>query len=310
MMALAAFLSLLFLLCPGTAAGTGHGSPFTLTIQEKRSEEIVTPGADSTVPADFETNSSVYGRFIVADGQPGILHAFTDSITIAAMQPFPFETFMSRDTIYYKAEGRPNLIGKRIDAITDSMLQCVFDEPSLAISSISGSGAGPAGERGENAMVQPRSISHRKPDCGSGEYSRLDLPVSLGFFFAGIPRADAGKDFIWKERKPLPSYSGLRFSPELVVALRIVEVARETVTLVVNADTTFTDLRLTMPSGEEIDLLSNRIHIGGTIVIDPATGIATTGELRIEEEISYLRPRMSTLPASKRCSYLLRLKAR
>jgi hypothetical protein len=307
MMLSSSLLPLFFLLLSAGERPARMERPFSLTIQEKRFEEVVTPGADSTVPADFETDSSVWGRITVPDTPSGTVHTFTDSIAIATTQPFPFETFMSRDTLYYRAEGKPNIIGKRIDAITDSMLACVFEGPSLEISAVTGERAALDARDGAGSIV-PRAISHIKPDCKSGEYSRLRLPLSLGFFFIGMPRPGTDSGYIWEELKPLPSYSGLLFFPDLVISLRIVRVTDEAVTVVLSSDTTFTTRKLTMPSGEQIDLLEDGIHIGGTVILDPSSGVPTTGELRIDETISYLRPRLSTLPASKRCSYLLRLK--
>lgn len=310
MMLYTALVPLFFLFSVGEPPpATTDLCSFTLTIEEKRFEEAVTPGASSTVPANIETNSAVHGRIIMPEKPLDILYTCTDSIMIATTQPFPFETFMSRDTLYYRAEGRPNLIGRQIDATIDSMLQCIFEGPSLKISSAPGEPGVSAGGSDSGAIV-PRSISHQKPDCRSGAYSRLNLPLSLGFFFTGIPQPGTGTDFSWEERKSLPSFSGLQFFPELLLSLRIVKVTDEAITVVLRADTTFENQQLIMPSGEEIDLLEDRIHIGGTIVIDPANGVVSTGELRIDELISYLRPRLSTLPASKRCSYLLRLKIR
>lgn len=304
-------LLFLFLLSGGEPSACGGGTirSFTFTIQEHRYEEVVTPGARETVPAEFQTESTVSGHFSMQESSPGTLFACIDSIMISNTQPFPFETFMSLDTLYYRAENKPNIIGKRIDAITDSMLHCVFDGPSLKISTNSPASGRPGGETAAGPPL-PRTVTHQKPDCGSGEYSRLNLPVSLGFFFTALPGETAGRGFAWNERKALPSYSGLQYHPDLGISLRIVERRENSVTIVLNTDTTVTNQRLTMPRGETIDLLQDRIHLGGTVIVDADSGIVITGELRIEEEISYLRARLSTVPASKRCSYLLRLKTR
>jgi hypothetical protein len=298
----------LFLLTAGEApADSADQRVFTLTIQEKRSEQVVTPGESSTVPAEFETNSMLHGRIIVPDQTLAPLAACTDSIRIATSMPFPFESFLSRDTLYYRAEGKPTVINKQIDAVIDSMLRCVFEGPALLISMREKSESS-FSDRRTGEAPRARTVTDQKPECGSGEYSRLNLPVSLGFFFPHLPRPV--NDYRWRQRKTLPSFSGLHFFPEIEISLRIVKVEGAELTVVFTADTTFEDLRLTMPSGEEIDLLEDAIHIGGTFFIDSHSGVTVKGELRIDEEITYLRPRVSTMPASKDCSYLLRLKTR
>ncbi len=306
----AAFFSILMLLFGlgdiSAAAGTRLG--FTFSIHEKRNERVVTPGADAAVPADFETDITLFGRIAAPGGQAaGGTATFNDSIRFSTTLPFPFESFMSRDTFYFNAEGKPAVVSTGAGEHYDSMLACVFEGPALEIAVRPDSPDSLAPQENSSAP-RPPAIRNLKPDCGSGGYSRIDLPVSLGFFFMGTPANSPVKDYTWREVKTLPSFSGMGFHPDIAVPMRIVALDSDRITAVFSADTVVEDVSKTMPNGETIDILEYRIHIGGTLVVDRSDGVPRGGEVRIEEEISYLRRRVSSLVASKSCSSLLRLK--
>jgi hypothetical protein len=215
---------------------------------------------------------------------------------------------MSRNSFIFHAEGKPAVVSTGGESPYDTMLACVFDGPALEI-------ANPP-EKFDSAVmsedlpgVRSPAIRNLKPDCGSGGYARMNLPVSLGFFFVRPPAPqDEAGDMQWRELKTLPSFSGLGFNPDLAIPLRIVALDSGRLTAVFSADTTFEDVRQTLPNGETIDILAYRIHIGGTLFVAYPGGTPRGGEARIEEEISYLRPRVSMVAATKSCSSVLRLK--
>jgi hypothetical protein len=172
------------------------------------------------------------------------------------------------------------------------MLVCLFDGPALTI---------------QFRPIPPyRHIQHLKVACNSGQYDRLDLPYSLAIFFADLPAASMDLDFQWVEEKVCPSYSGLRFHPALRIAGRIVQKSGGLATAVLSADSTYQDQKLTMPNGENIVILRDDVHLGGTLIMDVNTGFPVKGEVRVKETIQHVRPRLSNHVLEKECEYVLR----
>ena len=67
-------------------------------------------------------------------------------------------------------------------------------------------------------------------------------------------------------------------------------------------DTTLTHIRTTLPSGEAVDIISDRIRIRGSL--GPCRGLHLfhEGKIEIEEEIRYVRPALDSSVLGKRCN--------
>jgi hypothetical protein len=199
---------------------------------------------------------------------------------------------MSADTMYYDArEGRSIVDRKQIDKY-DVMLACVFSGPALR-----------AVYRQTGALD---SINHLKDQCESGQYDRVNLPVTLGIFLPDSAALRGEENGRWVERRELPSFSGVGFHPRLDFAYRIVKIEDETRTIVVSADSTVRDHHIRMKNGEEAVILSDRLRAGGTLVTNASLGISQSGEIRIKETMELLRPKAGHAVIKKTCEYTIR----
>jgi hypothetical protein len=299
---------MVLLLGAPSARGAKSGAEttrFSLTITDERIENRIAGHAPSTVEVAFRNEVTLYGRLAVSPDDSTItVVAYNDSIRFERLAPMPFESFMSRDTMYHSTKAGPKVSDTGRVALYDSMLACIFEGPSLEISL--GRPARIPGGEGRDRLFRAE-IEDRKPDCPSGEYGMIDPPVSLGAFFAS-PWHVVGRDGIrWRSIVKLPGYSSLRFRPEIAVSWRTVR-ARGELAAVVTADTIITDVRLKMPNGETFVIIEDKIHVGGTFFLVEGKVIPAKAELRIEEQIKLLRPDISNLVGTKSCSYVLRFR--
>jgi hypothetical protein len=283
--------------------------PFSISIHEEREEQRIEPLSDSTVPVSFETDVVLYGRIgYREEATPHIFVTFNDSIRFKTKQPFPFESFMSRDTMYSEAEIGPKVSQKNEPARYDSTLACIFSGPALEITRTA-----PTQTQDGRRITSGGGVQYiatdLKGECGSGQYAHIKAAVSLGVFFVATPVGQMHRGSSWRVTKIIPSFSGLHFYPEIPISFKAVATESSRLTVVFTADTTLEDISETLPNGRVISILEDRIHVGGTFVLNRETGLTEKGECRVEENISFLRPDVSNRIGTKNCNYILRLKS-
>jgi len=230
------------------------------------------PGGGGSPAATVDSEITLYGRTMAESGS---VTFFADSLRFDGRRPFAIQTFMSADTIYYQAAGGGSEIDHR-DSELDSMLTCVFTGAALRVDLA--------------ADGTPISTTHPNERCRSGEYGRLNAPVTLCAFFARRENSGAVR---WREVRPVPSFSGLGFYPEIEWLYREVETADGEATITIAADSTIENHETRMPNGEEVVIQRDRIRLGGTLVIDRSTGLPKRGDLRVWESMT-LSPRDGT----------------
>jgi hypothetical protein len=266
---------------------------FSLTFKDYRQEDRATFEDSDPMSIEFESEFQLFGRLSENPIENTFMYTvFNDSLLYRSVQPLRFITFMSGDTIHYTSQEGPDFINRSYSEAHDSMLACLFGGPALTIGK---SSTGPGIE-----------LTPVNQDCRSGEYKRLDPAGAIGLFFTGAQPADLKKGYRWQEYKFWPGYSGLGFRPLLRLSGRIVMIEGCQATAVLSVDTTCSNVQSKLPNGENTTILSESIQIGGTLVLDTKTGCPLRGEVRIEETVSYFRPRVSEQVLEKEGSYILR----
>ena len=74
------------------------------------------------------------------------------------------------------------------------------------------------------------------------------------------------------------------------------------VSLEIACDTTLTHVRTIMPNGETADIIADRIRVRGFVRQWRDVPSFYQGEIKIEEDIRYVRPRLGTSVLNKQCS--------
>ncbi|MFH1756351.1 MAG: hypothetical protein ABIA59_11685 [Candidatus Latescibacterota bacterium] len=244
---------------------------------------------------EFQSELVLYGRLDSEAGDDSVCSiAFNDSIQYKSITPYPFDTFMSRDTLYYSSDAGPNVVSRGHSALFDTMLACLFTGPALHLSFHKNS--------------QSYEVTHNKEDCESGEYTRLDLPYALGIFFADAWIASVTQGSRWAGVKTIPRYSGMGHRPAIRIQTRIVQVKDSIATAVLSSDTTLSNMPTILPNGESATIIQNTIHLGGTLFLAQESGIPLRGEIRIEESMQIIRPKLSDRAIEKECAYILRFR--
>lgn len=259
---------------------------FELTIQVKRTDSTRSPQTGASPAVTSESDMTLYGR--VRQPPPGNTMTFyADSIRYEGRRPFAFQTFMSADTMYYRAGGGEAGIDHR-DAAYDSMLSCLFGGAALVV------------VRDETGG--PDSTRHFNDRCESGEYEQMNAPVTLCAFITPAP----GDGDRWRDSRPTPSFSGVGFHPVIDWRYRTVQLSDSETTVTVTADTTIEGLEITMKNGEEVFVVHDRIRIGGTIVGERGAGLPSRAELRVGERLELVRPAASGTMITREGLYSLR----
>lgn len=266
---------------------------FSLTLKDYRQEDRASFVDSDPLSLEFESEFQLYGRLHEnALANRFVYTIYNDSLLYRSVQPLRFKTFMSGDTIHYASQEGPNFLNRSYSESHDSMLACLFGGPALEI---------------ESRPAEPGlGLNLLREDCRSGEYKRLDPSGAFGLFFANVHPADLKKGHRWQEYKFCPGYSGLGFRPFLRLDGRIVLTGGDEATAVLSVDTTCSNVQLKLPNGENATILTESLRIGGTLVLDIRTGCPLRGEVRIEETVKYLRPRLSERVLEKEGSYILR----
>lgn len=266
---------------------------FCLTVTEVREERKNAPDMTPMPDLTFESEMTLFGRLRVraVEGRKTVV-VYADSLLFDSRSPYVFRTFMSIDTMCYDAPGGQSAINRRQIAKYDSMLTCVFDGPALEV------------RYSEMGVLE--AVEHFNASCESGEYDRLNLPVTLGAFLPDSAMLGGGGMTQWRECRAVPSFSGVGFYPSLDMSYRVVDVKNGKVTIVVSADSTIDEHRTRMKNGEDIVILSDRLRVGGTLVIDTVFGIPRSGEIRVRELLELLRPRVSHAVSTKNGEYSIR----
>lgn len=290
--AIPALVALLTLACASSkrdtpsAAQSSDVRKFELTMLVERTDSRKSLWSDESQAVTSKSEMTLFGRVELRQADYLVTY-YADSIRFDNREPFEFQTFMSADTMYYRASGGESRIDHRT-AEFQSMLSCVFEGPALRI------------ERDESGA--PGSTIHLNDDCNSGEYDRINAPVTLGAFLTRVP---AHRDR-WHERRSLPSYSGVGFHPEIELLYRMVQSSEYEVTVAIAADTTIENHSTLMKNGEEVVIVRDRIRLGGTITVDRSTRLPTSGELRIGESMRMVRPHASGMVVVKEGLYRIR----
>lgn len=279
-----------------TAAKPTDYLVYTLTISEHRQEQKQAALFDESSNLTFESDVKLFGR--IGTRPPAGRHVvvYADSIAFDLRSPYALRTFMSADTMYYDARGGRSVVNRKHIDKYDDMLACVFSGPSLR-----------AVYRQTGALD---SISHLKDHCESGLYSRINVPVTMGLFLPDSAALQAGENSCWVEHRDLPSFSGVGFHPRIEFSYRIVKIEDQTRTIVVSADSTVREHRTRMKNGEEVVIISDQLHVGGTLVTNAALGISQSGEIRIRETMELLRPNAGNVVINKSCEYTIRFQTR
>lgn len=280
-----ALLLLLALAWPQVGASGSGAENFTLTVEEDR-VEIREVGL-SAAPVEVEMRSALtlYGRIAWKDGR---YLTFNDSLVFTSDYPAYYRSFMSADTMYAASKLGTKGVAKGGYSVYDSLLLCLFTGPALEY---------------RPALKGASRIRDLKRTCSSGEYTRLNPPVSLGAFL--LPPLTTARDSC---TIALPSFSGLRFFPSIRVERRRLERGPAETTVVLLADTTFKDRQVSLGFGDTFVILEDKIHLGGSMIMAPGEDIPRRGEVRVEEKISYLHQRSGATKNRKNCFFILRFK--
>jgi hypothetical protein len=275
--------------------------PFVLTVSEHRTDRRSSPAMGESPVVVSELVLTLYGRVDRSDVVAGDMVVFyADSISMESRRPFAFRTFMSADTVYYSAPGGRGAIDHTGDADLDTMLSCVFGGPAL-IAFVSPTGA-------------PDSTFHSNERCPSGEYGRINAPVTLCAFLFGrstLGAASRGEGGLrWRESRPVPSFSGIGFHPRIDLLFREVGKAGESATVTVAADSTIENCVTRMKNGEEVMILHDRFRVGGTLTVERSTGLTSAGEIRVREELKLVRSNAGGVVMEKEGEYTIRFLVR
>lgn len=293
-------------LVPGCGIGCGHAlktsvpsdaqpQPFKLSVHTERSETAHDPKTDSLTRSSFSSEITHFGH-IEGTGETGpddqFAYAYNDSIRFRTEKPYRLEAFMSADTLFSRSKSANSAVSSEASGPSDSMLVCIFQGPALQLTYDGESGT---------------TIEHLKMNCPGGIYRRLDLPKTYGLFVTAIPQDKApDRHSRWEQEKDLPSFSGLGYTPRLRLGYRVTSVEGEALNVDVNCDTTITHVSTQSPSGENVDIIANRIQVSGTLRMTSAR-FERAGRIQIREEIKYTRPALDTSVLTKTCVYEIRL---
>jgi hypothetical protein len=266
---------------------------FSLSVREYRREEQTSLRGSDPMWIEFESELILFGRLTTeAHGDSIIFTALNDSMQFKSVLPYPFDTFMSRDTLYYSSDTRRNVVSGGFFEMYDTMLACLFEDPALTI-------------RFCSSCERP-AISHWKEDCESGEYTRLDLKHALGIFFPAAWVPSLTEDSRWMEEKWIPPYSRLGYRPKVIARARTVRIEDGVATVVLSSDTTLSSIHTVLPNGEPATIVRDAVHLGGTLFLAQQDGLPLKGEIRIEESLQIFRPKLSERAIEKECAYILR----
>lgn len=289
---LLALLVVLWTSCSSSSRDTGPDHfpgaerGFVLVISENRTDTHDNPMLSDSQPVELESILTLYGRVARREGVEAI-EFFADSIRYESKSPYVFNTFMSADTMYYSATGGSSAVDPN-DPEYAAMLSCLFDGPALWVVLT---------EAGTPAV-----ISHANDVCRSGEYARINAPVTLAAFLNRVP-ASGEK---WFEMRSVPSFSSTGFHPEIEWYYRTAEITAATATVTVAADSTIENHTTVMPNGEEVRIVRDRFRVGGTLVIDREAGLPAEGELRVGESLNFVRPQASGMSVTREGRYTIR----
>jgi hypothetical protein len=291
-----ACLTLLLLTLPWDSHSQGEEGTtklFSLSVREFRREERTSLRGSDPMWIEFESELILFGRLTTdVIGDSIIFTAFNDSMQFKSVTPYPFDTFMSRDTLYYSSDTGRDIVSGGFFEMYDSMLACIFEDASLTV-------------RFCRSCERP-TIDHWKNHCESGEYTRLDLPYALGLFFPGAWIPSLAEDSRWVEEILIPPYSRLGHRPKVRTRARIVRVEDGIATAVLSSDTTLSNIHSILPNGESATIVRDALHLGGTLFLAQQDGLPLKGEIRIEESMQILRPKLSDRAIEKECAYILR----
>lgn len=269
---------------------------FSLTISEHRDEHKDAAFMDETPDVTFRSEYTLYGRIRPRVQGRHDAVVFADSILYDRRSPLALSTFMSADTMYYRASGGTTAIDRRGIPAYDSMLTCLFEGAALIARYTDGGGVA--------------DLIHLKEQCQSGQYGHINLPVTMGIFMPDSATLRGEINQRWRKIVDLPSFSGVGFYPRMALTYRIVDDDGRSRVLSVYGDSTITDCRTRKKTGEALVIVSDRIRVGGTIKTDPALGLCRSGEIRIRETMQVLLPDSNQPALGKKCEYAIRLQIR
>jgi len=273
------------------------GVPFSLSISERREEQRDTSAPDGKREIVFETQITLHGRFVREDmNGRRVLAVCADSIVFVSRRPLAFRTFLSADTMYYHAPGGRAVVDRRDVPAVDTMLACLFGRPALRAHLAAGGAVD--------------SLHYLNAECQSGEFQRMNLPVTLGFFLPDPPSLAAQEGARWRALRILPLFSGVAFHPAAEFRWHAVATATGQTTIVFSADSTFVRQQTKLANGEEAVILRDRIRAGGTLVLERETALPVSGEVRIRERMEILRPQLGPNPVIKYGEYTIRIRTK
>jgi hypothetical protein len=111
----------------------------------------------------------------------------------------------------------------------------------------------------------------------------------------------------WERIKDGPSFSGLGYCPRLRLEYWVSGIEGGNLTVEIHCDTTITKVTTVMPNGEKVDIIGNRVVVRGTLHVT-GSNLWHEGQIRMSEEVKYVRPALDTRVLSKSCVYELSLR--
>jgi len=273
------------------------GVPFSLSISERREEQRDPSAPDGKSKIVFETQLTLHGRFVREDmNGRRALAVCADSITFVSRRPLAYRTFLSADTMYYHAPGGRAVIDPTALPAVDTMLACLFCGPALRAHLAAGGAVD--------------SLQYLKAECQSGEFQRVNMPVTLGFFLPDSPTLAAEEGARWLALRNLPLFSGVPFHPAAEIRWHAVDTDHGQATVVFSADSTFGRRKTTLANGEEAVIIRDRVRVGGTLVLERVAALPVSGEVRIRERMEILRPQLGPDPVIKYGEYTIRIRTK
>jgi hypothetical protein len=266
---------------PSTAARLPRG--FEITVREVRTESSFREPVDSIVTENFRSSLSYFGRVErPLDGEKKTLTVHTDSLSFESDAPFRFTAHIHRDTIEVTSDAKRPATRMGALEVDDAMLRCLFEGPALRIR--------------VPAQEGSAVIEDLKAQCAGGLYRRLKLPVTFGVFVLGVPPRENDSGGRWQTTDIRPSFAGLGHFPQLRWSYKVVDIQDASNTsaesIEIECDTTLTHVRTVMPNGETVDIIADHIRVRGLLRPWRDAPFLHEGEIKIEEDIRYVRPKL------------------
>jgi hypothetical protein len=275
-------------------------TPVEITVRESRGEAVDAAGSGSPSEVQYRSSITHHGRLEAGScgEENGSFAVFTDSLVFVSEAPFCFTARLGRDTIDVASDAKRPAAQMGMIEGDRKMLACIFEGPSVWIGS-------PGGD--EPAFA---TIEDAKSGCAGGLYRRLNLPATVGAFSFSSLDSDTRLGARWSIAGPIPSLSGLGFFPQVNWTFAFVTSGPKSATasIELSCDTMLAGTRATMPNGERVYIIADRITIRGRVRPVSGASLLHEGTITIHEDLRYIRPALGSEVLQKRCELDLDLR--